>query len=182
MTFDAFIDAEFEGGYLYELARGVIDVTEVPGPNHGRIVGRITRMFVLYGEAHPGIISYRAGGGECRIRVRGMSSDRHPDQAVYLHSEPSVQRRVWEQWVPEIVVEVVSIGGEHRDYVEKSEEYLAFGVQEYWILDPSDRSLHVHRRVDGAWAISLLKADAVYETPLLPGLEVRPDQLFSPTI
>jgi hypothetical protein len=49
MTFDAFIDAEFEGGYLYELARGVIEVTEVPGPHHGRIVDRIGSMFVRTG-------------------------------------------------------------------------------------------------------------------------------------
>ena len=36
-----FIDADFEEGWLYELARGVIDVTEVPGLNHGRLVLRL---------------------------------------------------------------------------------------------------------------------------------------------
>src|SRR5947209_11316846 len=114
MTLDEFIDADFEDGWLYELARGVILVTEVPGIPHGRIVGRITRMFVLYDEAHRGVINYRAGGGECRLRLPGMQSDRHPDQAVYLLPPPA-GRNPWTRWVPQIVVEVVSEGGEERD-------------------------------------------------------------------
>jgi hypothetical protein len=64
MTLAEFGEADFEDGWLYELARGVIDVTEVPHPDHGRIVDRLARLFVHFDEAHPGIIDYRAGGGE----------------------------------------------------------------------------------------------------------------------
>ena len=117
MTLEEFVGAEFQGGWLYELARGVVDVTEVPGLNHGRIVSRLTEMFVLYHVAHPGVINYRAGGGECRLRLPGMQSDRHPDQAVYL-SAPPPGKNLWTRWVPQIVVEVVSQGGERRDFVE----------------------------------------------------------------
>ena len=88
MTLDEFIEADFQEGWLYELARGVVEVTEVPGPWHGRIVDRVAEMFILYDEQHPGGIKYRAGGGECRMRLPGMVSDRHPDQAIYLDPEP----------------------------------------------------------------------------------------------
>jgi hypothetical protein len=44
MAFQAFIEADFQEGWLYELARGVVVVTEVPGVQHGRIVGRCTVM------------------------------------------------------------------------------------------------------------------------------------------
>ena len=54
-------------------------MTEVPGPWHGRIVDRLARMFIHYDEQHPGRVNYRAGGGECRMRLPGMVSDRHPD-------------------------------------------------------------------------------------------------------
>src|SRR5689334_11474069 len=79
MTLDEFIEAEWEEGRLYELARGVVEVAEVAGPWHGRIVNRVARLFIHYDEQHPGIINYLAGGGECRIRLPGMVSDRHPD-------------------------------------------------------------------------------------------------------
>jgi Uma2 family endonuclease len=180
MTLDEFVDADFEGGWLYELARGVIDVTEVPGIHHGRIVLRLSDLFALYNAAHPGVINYRAAGSDCRIRFPGgLQSDRHPDQAIYLGPPPE-GKKVWERWVPDIVVEVVSEGGEQRDFVEKAEEYCLFGVQEYWILDPNDRTLHVHSRKGNAWGITVLASGATCQTPLLPGLELLPDDLFGP--
>jgi Uma2 family endonuclease len=177
MTLDEFVDADFEEGWLYELARGVIDVTEVPGIHHGRIVGRLTRLFILHAEAHPGVINYRAGGGECRLRLPGMQSDRHPDQAIYLLPPPP-DESPWTGWVPEIVVEVVSPGGEDRDYVEKREEYLRAGVSEYWILDPGSRQLRVLHRAGDVWREAVVAPGATYRTRLLPGLEVRPDELL----
>lgn len=179
MTLDEFIEADFEGGWLYELARGVIDVTEVPGPHHGRIVRRIAHLFMHYEDQHPGVINYGAGGGECRLRLPGMQSDRHPDQAIYLNAQPP-GRRVWTRWVPSLVVEVVSVGGEERDLVEKREEYLRVGVTEYWILDPSERALHVLSRAGDVWEEVVVPAGAVHRTYLLPGLEVRPEELLGP--
>ena len=37
MTLDEFRDAEEEPGYRYELARGVVEVTQVPNDPHGQI-------------------------------------------------------------------------------------------------------------------------------------------------
>jgi Uma2 family endonuclease len=179
MTLEDFVDAEFEGGWLYELARGVIDVTEVPAPNHGRIVRRVARLFIHYDDTHPGVIDYQAGGGECRIRLPGMQSDRHPDQAIYLNPEPKGPRP-WTRWVPHIVVEIVSPGGADRDYVEKREEYLRFGVSESWILDPGKRRLLVLQRAGDVWEETAVLPGTVYQTRFLPGLEVRPEELLGP--
>jgi Uma2 family endonuclease len=179
MTLDEFIEAEFEEGYLYELARGVIDVTEVPGPSHGRIVRRVARLFDDYDDDHPGVISFAAGSGECRLRLPMMQSDRHPDQAIYLDPEPPGPH-VWTRWVPHIVVEIVSAGGEERDYVEKREEYLRAGVREYWIIDPKARLMRVLQRAGDVWDEVVVAAGEIYRTPLLPGLEVRLDDLLGP--
>jgi len=157
----------------------VIDVTEVPGPHHGRIVLRLSDLLAFYNLAHPGVINYRAGGGECRLRLPGMQSDRHPDQAIYLDPEPPGPRP-WTRWVPHLVVEVVSPGGEERDYVEKREEYLRAGVAEYWILDPTPRTLRVLQRAGDVWQELVVAAEATYRTHLLAGLEVRPAELLGP--
>jgi Uma2 family endonuclease len=180
MTLDEFIEADFEEGWLYELARGVIDVTEVPGINHGRIVNRITLLFAAYMIQYPGRINYRAGSGECRLRLPGMQSDRHPDQAVYLYPPPPGDNQPWTRWVPQIVVEIVSAGGEDRDYQEKREEYLRVGVDEYWILDPYKRQLLVLQRAGDVWEETVVLPGNVYRTRFLPGLEVRPEDLLGP--
>ncbi len=171
MTLDEFVAAEGMDGYLYELARGIVVVTQVPGINHGWIVERVNEVFVVYKLANPGRIIYRAGGGECRLRLAGMQSDRHPDQAVYL-TPPPRGKRTWHTWVPAIVVEVVSKRGEDRDYVEKREEYLRCGILEYWIFDPYRRKLLVLRRELDVWVERELGESDRHETGLLPGLVV----------
>ena len=178
MTLDDFIEAEFQEGWLYELARGVVEVTEVPSPSpHGRIVRRVAWMFMQYEHQLPGVIRYGAGGGECRMRLPGMVSDRHPDQAIYLDPEPPGPR-VWTKWVPHIVVEVVSPGGEDRDFIVKREEYLRIGVREYWILDAENRRMIVLSREGDTWEEIVVPEDGTYQTVFLPGLEVRPAELL----
>ncbi len=179
MPFEEFVEADFEEGWLYELARGVVAVTEVPGIHHGRIVLRLTELFVLYDVAHRGIIDYQAGGAECRLRFEGMKSDRHPDRAIYLRSEPKGPRP-WERWRPEIVVEVVSASGQDRDYIEKREEYLVEGIREYWILDPKRRRMLVLLNRGTEWEELVVAEEATYRTELLPGLEARVGELLGP--
>ena len=179
MTLNQFIEADAQGGHLYELARGVVVVTEVPKPKHGRVVDRLARLFIHYNESHQGRIKYRAGGGECRLRLPGMRSDRRPDQAVYLTPEPSGDQ-IWSRWGPALVAEVVSRGGKKRDYIEKREEYLRFGVLEYWILHPAKRKMLVLSRAGDTWDESHVARGGLHRTPLLPGLEVSADELFGP--
>ena len=145
----------------------------------GMVVSWITlpKCSLLYRRQYPGIIQYRAGGGECRLRLPGMVSDRHPDQAIYLDPEPSGPN-VWTRWVPHVVIEIVSPGGEERDFVEKREEYLRIGVREYWILDAVGRRMHALVRAGDVWEETIVAEDGVYRTTLLPGLEVRPGELF----
>ena len=180
MTLDEFVAADHEGSHsLYELGRGVVVVTEVPHPAHGRVVRRIARVLIHYEDAHPGIIKYAAGGSECRIRLPGMQSDRHPDQAIYLTHEPA-GKRLWHRWIPSIVVEVVSRGGEERDYVEKREEYLRVGVLEYWIFDPLKRTMLVLQRAGDVWEERELGEGHTYQTELLPGLVVSVSVILGP--
>ncbi len=181
MTYDDFIAAEWTEGCLYELARGVVVVTEVPGINHGQIVKRVNEWFVIYDIRYRGRINYRAAGSDCRIRLPGMRSDRHPDQAVYLTPAPK-GRRIWERWVPEIVVEVVSKRGEDRDYVEKREEYLRFGVAEYWIFDPMKRQLLVLTRAGNIWDEQVFGDGSIYQTNLLPGLDLQVGEILGPPV
>lgn len=177
MTLDEFVEADFQEGWLYELARGVIEVTEVPGISHGWAIGRIAALFALYGRDCPGVIDYQAGGACCRIRTPGMQSSRRPDQAIYL-MQPPPGDAPWTYWAPTIVVEVVIPESEERDYVEKREEYLRAGVLEYWILDMTQRVLRVNRRAGDVWEETVVPPGGSYRPYLLPGLEARPDELL----
>ena len=62
MTLEEFREAEVEEGYRYELARGALEVSEVPNDPHGSIVWIILRFIAVYDLSHPRVIG-RAGGG-----------------------------------------------------------------------------------------------------------------------
>lgn len=165
-----FEQAEVQEGHRYELGRGVIIVSDVPNPAHLAQFLAIRLQFSAYETAHSGRIYGVMGGAECKIVLTALESERHPDLAIYKTPLPSGEEDVWAIWIPEIVIEIVSPGSEQRDYEEKREEYLQFGVQEYWIVDAERQEVLILRRAGGRWREKIIRPPEIYRTRLLPGL------------
>jgi Uma2 family endonuclease len=176
MTLDEFLEAEEEPGYRYELARGVLEVTEVPNDPHGQIVYNIYHALTHYADAHPGAIRRYGGAAEFRLWIAGMISGRNPDVAVVLKGAPKNPRG---RRVPALAVEVVSKGSKSRDYVIKREEYLAYGLFEYWIVDPEARKVTVLLRDGSAWVERVVEGDQVIPSLVLPGLATKVPDLWA---
>ena len=177
MTLEQFDRAEGAAGYLYELSRGVVIVIDVPNRRHLAQMNGVKRQIHAYDAAHSGQIDTIATGSECKILLTESKSERHPDLAIYKSSMPPGED-AWSRWVPEIVIEVVSPGSERRDYVEKREEYLEFGVQEYWSIDFEKQELLVLRRSGGTWNEVVVRPPELYETTLLSGLHFDCQAVF----
>jgi Uma2 family endonuclease len=175
MTLEEFRDADEEPGYRYELARGVLEVTEVPNDPHGQIVSNLYRVIARFDQAHPGVILRYGGAGEFRLWLPGMISGRNPDVAVVLRGAPKNLRG---RRLPALAVEVVSVGGETRDYETKRQEYLVFGLAEYWIVDPQARRVTVLVRDGDVWTERAFQDHQVIASVVLPGLAVRVADLW----
>ncbi|HEV3164139.1 MAG TPA: Uma2 family endonuclease [Isosphaeraceae bacterium] len=177
MSLEEFDQAEGQPGHGYELSRGEIVVVEVPNPRHLAQVNALRKQLAAYDLSHPGTIHSVAGGGECKIVVAPTSSERHPDLAIYKTPPPD-EPDLWASWIPEILIEVVSPSSVQRDYVEKREDYLAFGVQEYWIVDADRGEMLVLRRSRGQWAERVIRPPVTYRTHLLPGFLLATAPVF----
>ena len=88
MTLDDFLDAEEEPGYRYELASGVLEVTNVPNDPHGLIICFLYDLIARFRMDHLGVIFRFGGAGEFRLWMPGMASGRNPDVAVVLCGTP----------------------------------------------------------------------------------------------
>jgi Uma2 family endonuclease len=175
MSLDEFAGAEAEPRRLYELGRGVVAAVDKPDLPHWELWYDIFRQLSDYELAHPDVIYAVADGpDECRLLIAGLESERHPDIAVYKSPPPEGENDIetWSQWIPEIVVEVVSPSSRVRDYEEKPEEYLRLGVGEYWIVDEHEQRMTVLRRHRGRWAECVVRPPASYKTRFLPGFEL----------
>ena len=175
MTLAEFAEAEEEEGHRYELARGVVEVTKVPGTRYRQVVTNLYDCVSNWRRDHPGVILGYGGGEDFRIWVPAMDSGRNPDLAVVLRDGPgSVEKNP----VPSLVAEVVSAQSGHRDYVIKRAEYLVFGLAEYWIVDFQLRRLTLLIRDGAAWAEQTLSDDQVIPSAILPGLTTTVNNLW----
>ena len=100
MSLAEFDHAEAQEGYLYELSRGVIIASDVPDPRHLAQVDKITQQLADYRKRHHGVIHRVAGGSDCKILLRDLESERHPDIAVYK-TPPPRNGDLWASWKPE---------------------------------------------------------------------------------
>jgi Uma2 family endonuclease len=179
MSLAEFEHAKVQEGYLYELSRGVITVSDVPKGRHALQLNAIRRQLVLYDVLHPEQIASILGGAECKLLIDRLESERHPDVAIYLSPPSDVDsKNLWSEWIPEFVIEIVSPSSRKRDYEEKPEEYLRLGVKEYWIIDGRDKVMVVMRRVRNRWVETRVEPPAIYPTRLLPGLEFSCGDVF----
>ena len=176
MTLDEYSDADVEEGYRYELARGVVEVTNVPNDPHGQVVSNLHGAFHYYKKTHLGVIRRIGGGSEFQLWIPELVSGRNPDLAVAFHGTPKDGRG---RRPPRLVAEVVSARGAERDYRLKREEYWVHGLLEYWIVDPSLRRVTVLLRRDHSdWVEVVFEGDALIVGDLIPDLEVTVAELW----
>jgi Uma2 family endonuclease len=108
-----------------------------------------------------------------------LDSERNPAVAAYLTPPPEHEdKSLWRRWVPEIVIDVVSLGSRHANSSEKPAEYLRFGVEEYGINDAEKRAMTVMCRSRGRWAKTTIRPPAFDRTTLLPGLDFSVEAVF----
>jgi Uma2 family endonuclease len=184
LTLAEFLDAEETPGYRYELARGVIEVSDIPDDVHGLIVHILHEAFSLYNQTHPRRVWRIGHGSDLQIVIPkfGKDTDRHPDLGiVFVGKAPDADGRR----MPDLVVEVVSPGkaARDRDYVAKREDYLNFGILEYWIVDRFERKVTVLVREEGeagpSWIDHEYRDGQVIVSPLLPGFGMPVEALWA---
>jgi Uma2 family endonuclease len=175
MTLEEFREAEEEDGYRYELARGVLEVSEVPNDPHGIVVANLYDGISRYRRDNPGVILRYGGGNEFRFWLPRMISARHPDLGVVLRGAPKDWRG---RRLPALAAEVVSRGSVKRDYEVKREEYLAYGLLEYWIVDPLKRIVTVLTRHGDIWDEAVFRDEQVIVSLVLPGLTTTVAELW----
>jgi Uma2 family endonuclease len=77
-----------------------------------------------------------------------------------------VSDRVW--GAPDLVIEILSPGTEHRDRTLKLAWYRRYGVKEYWIVVPRDRRVEI---IDGSTqATKSFSGDQAIRSSVLPSL------------
>jgi Uma2 family endonuclease len=167
-----------DDGNRYELVEGELYVSSAPGFIHQTILLNIAAAFLEYLREHP-IGRVAPGVGVIFDDYNGVIPD-----LVFATHERMRKALIGGRFraAPEIVIEVLSPGvsNERRDRHVKRSLDAAHGAGEYWIVDPENRSVEVHRRNEAGDLVfdkSLRQGDEL-TCGLLPGFGIRVDALF----
>lgn len=160
-----------------ELVDGRLVEEEMPDAIHEVIVVWLT--FTLHGWLAPrrGVVL----GSELRLAVSARRG-RKADALVYLPGSKKPPARGLVRTPPDIILEVVSASPRdgRRDRVEKFDEYAAFGIKWYWIVDPALRTLEISELgADGRYVRALgASAGKVEQVPGCEGLALDLDAMW----
>jgi Uma2 family endonuclease len=138
-TYSEFARLPSEGSTRYEIIDGELVVTPSPTGRHQRIVTDMVTLLNVFVRSHDlgqlftGPLDVLFAEGDYLepdiLFVRGDRAQLVTDRGV--------------EGPPDLVVEVVSPSTAARDRGIKLERYRLYGVPEYWVVDPEERTVEV---------------------------------------
>lgn len=161
--------------YFCEWVDGtVIQMSPVP-IRHDKIQRYLSTLLSAYLELRPvGELV------EAPFVMNLANSAREPDIQIILNENPHTRTDTYMDGAADIVIEIVSAESIKRDYGEKFHEYEQGGVREYWIIDPLKQHCRFYHQRDAAYHLQAVTN--LYETPLLPALELELAPLWQPAL
>lgn len=163
-----------ETNRIVELSEGRLVIPEMPTDSHQYVVLELAlaiRSFIRDRDLGRVLVA--------PLRVRLWPGKFREPDIVFMHRDHA--DRIGENYwgVPDLVVEVISPrtpqsnGTEYTDRVEKFSEYTRAGVQEYWLVYPTEQTVEVYVLREGVYhLLNRWGPGEVARSEILPGLEV----------
>ena len=162
-----------------ELVDGRLEDEEVPDMLHEVIVVWFASMLRAWVAPLGGFV---AGSG-AKFAL-GPTTGRKPDVSMFLPGRVMPPRRGAVCVAPDLMVEVISPSPRdvRCDRIAKPDEYAAFGVKHYWLVDPDARRLECFVLGEGGSYVRVFGASGgQVEIPGLVGLVLQLDDLWAET-
>jgi Uma2 family endonuclease len=166
-----------DDGSRYEIIEGELYVSRAPGLTHQEVLGNIYYFIKDFLNKNsigrvlftPGVIFNDYNGV---IPDLIFISDERRDEIL------SNERLMG---APELMIEIVSPGAENnrRDRIVKRQTYGKFGVQEYWVVDPENRSIEIYNlRAQSLELTATLTEGDQLTSAVLPGFQCAVTNIF----
>lgn len=159
-----------DDGKRYEILEGDMLVSPSPKPRHQEVV---TKLVLFLGALQ------RSGSGKVYAAPLDVYIDEHtvlePDVLFVKSDRLGIVLDRYVAGPPDLVIEVLSESSRDADFGRKLRTYARFGVPEYWVADPDERTAQVFRLKDGTYGVPvLLKEDTtlVYRDARIPVREL----------
>lgn len=124
-------------------------------------------------------ITHQGWTGIEKVMSSFTRNDYEPD--VVFFAQEKAQHFKPGQWqfpVPDFVVEVFSESTAKNDRGVKFKDFEAHGVQEYWIIDPIEKSIEQYLLQNGAYKLTLKINQGIIESRTVQGFSIDINAIF----
>ncbi|MCG6168762.1 Uma2 family endonuclease [Leptospira sanjuanensis] len=162
-------------GTLAELLDGEIVMVPARIPEHQRVSGKLFTLLLPCVE--------RKKLGEIFFSPIDVFLDEHnvvqPDLVYISNAKNSIigEKRI--EGAPDWVAEILSEGNAYHDLKTKKKLYEKYGVREYWIVDPMERSVDVYSNGEGGFKLIASASSGKITSTVLEGFFVEIESLFT---
>ena len=165
-----------EGPPHFELIDGELIMAPAPNLYHQEITGNI---YII-------LRNWQRAGYSGKVFIAPLDvflgEDCFEPDVVFVSSErlEKIAQSDGLHGAPDLVVEVLSESSYRRDLTRKRRKYAAAGVREYWIADPEEKTLrqYLFRSSDSEEPSAHHRENAIFESPLFPGLRIELAEIF----
>ncbi len=176
LTYEEFL-REYDGQYAEFVDDEVINLMSVT-QTHNALTGFLSALLQLYVEARQSGRVYTEPY-QMKMVLDGKIKGREPD-IFFVRTERL--DRLSERFLDgaaDLVIEIISPDSLIRDTREKFEEYESAGVEEYWIIDPDQRTANFYGYDENKkYKLLHLSAEGRFESRVIDGLWINPEWLW----
>jgi Uma2 family endonuclease len=159
----------------YELIEGELIMVPAPRPRHQRISLRLTAILEKFIEDNSsGEILY----APCDI-VFDEENVLQPDILFVSNERQEIITEDNIKGAPDLVIEILSPSTAYFDLVKKKKIYAKFGVKEYWIVDPEEKTVEVYLLEKDSYKLtqSFTEGNSL-TSEMFSGLSINLNELF----
>ncbi|MBY0433614.1 MAG: Uma2 family endonuclease [Cyclobacteriaceae bacterium] len=171
-TVDEFFQLE-ESNLPCELINGEVFMSPAPNVTHQVIAGNLYDLLKRYA---------RKNGGIAMFSPVDVILDRknvlQPDLLYVSRENLGIISERGLNAAPDLAVEIISPSNSFKDRNQKRKLYQKFGVKEYWIIDPGNKTLEIYDFSMEDTPVLYLAEEGLVTSRLLLGLSFPFQDLF----
>lgn len=164
-----------DDGNRYEIFEGKLVKTPPPLIDHQRVVTNLIKLISKYADPlNLGMLL------SAPVDVYfDEETTLEPDILFVSNERLKIVERDRINGAPDVVVEIISESTESRDRGFKFKRYAQEGVKEYWIVDPSNKSIEIYRLKGTGLALAgKISGTDELESPYFTSLKIAANRVF----
>ena len=176
-TYEDYRNAPGSERERYELFEGELVMVPSPSLKHQLILGNLVALLRSFvNENDLGMILFAP-----LDVILSEDTVLQPDILFVGKEQADIIAEEGIRGAPGLVVEILSEATEKRDRTYKKALYARYGVKEYWLVDPSTKTVEVLKLQEQGFsqvALYACKEKALLKSPLLAGLSIDLEEVF----